>query len=151
MQEDNRPPVQIRSAKFEDAERIAMLCKLLDYPTSKQEVQKRLNLLAEEEEHIIYIAYLLDEPVIGWVHVHALKSLVVGYLAVIGGLIVHPNYRGRGVGRLLMQFAEQWAKAQGCDSILVRSNVVRQEAHRFYEKIGYTQLKRQLVLHKKVS
>ncbi len=151
MQAENKPQILIRSARSGDAQWIAVLCNLLGYPTSEQEVQKRLELLGNDEEHVVYVAYLPDEPVIGWVHVHVLKSLVVSSVAILGGLIVNQNYRGRGVGRLLMQHAEQWAKEHNCDTIQVRSNIVRQEAHRFYEKVGYTPFKTQLALQKDLN
>jgi hypothetical protein len=35
--------------------------------------------------------------------------------------------------------------------ILVRSNVVRQQAHQFYEKVGYIPFKTQLVLHRDLN
>ncbi len=71
--------------------------------------------------------------------------------AEIGGLIVAQSDRGSGIGRRLMQYAQQWADEQGCRSVLVRSNIVRQEAHKFYEKIGYSNIKTSLVFHKILS
>ncbi len=47
--------------------------------------------------------------------------------AEIGGLIVAQSDRGSGIGRRLMQYAQQWADEQGCRSVLVRSNIVRQD------------------------
>lgn len=151
MPAENNAQILIRLAKSEDAQRIAVLCYLLGYSTSEEQVQKRLKLLSNNQEHIVYVAYLPDEPVIGWVHVYVIKSLVVGSAALIGGLIVNPEYRSRGAGRLLMQNAEQWAKEQGCETLQLRSNVVRQEAHHFYEQIGYTAFKTQLAFYKDLS
>lgn len=148
---EDRTQVLIRSASSGDAERIAILCQLLGYPASLQSVQERLKLLEEKQERVLYIAHLPDEPVVGWIHVYVWESLLSGRRAEIDGLIVHADYRGRGVGHLLMRHAEQWAQQQGCGTILVRSNVVRQEAHHFYEKVGYIPLKTQLVLHKVLS
>ena len=92
-----------------------------------------------------------NEPVVGWVHIHVLQSVVLERPAVILGLIVNPDYRRCGAGRLLIQHAQQWAKEQGCETILVRSNVMRQQAHEFYEKVGYVLLKTQLVLSKDLN
>jgi len=151
MQAENRPQILIRKAISTDAQRIAVLCHLLGYPTSEQKVHERLKLLGNKQEHIVYVAYLLDEPVIGWIHVHVLQSVMLDSRAVILGLIVNPDYRGCGAGHLLIQHAQQWAKEQGCDTILVRSNIVRQQAHQFYEKVGYIPFKTQLVLHKDLN
>lgn len=148
LDRQNKAQVLIRSARTEDFAPIALLCQQLGYSTSKQEVQERLKRLERDTEHVLYIAYLPDEPVIGWVHVYVSESLLVDRRAEIGGLIVNEHYRRYGVGRLLMQQAEQWAREQGCDALYVRSNVVRQEAHIFYQKIGYVSIKTQLVLRK---
>jgi GNAT superfamily N-acetyltransferase len=66
----------------------------------------------------------------------------------IGGLVVDESYRRRGVGRLLMEQAERWAREKGCGAICLRSNVVRKDAHAFYERIGYSNVKTSRVFHK---
>lgn len=96
----------------------------------------------------MYVAYLPDESIIAWIHAYVSESLLTGRRAEIDGLIVNEPHRHCGAGRLLMQSAEEWAKEQGCDSVYVRSNIVRQDAHIFYQKIGYTSIKTQLVLQK---
>ncbi|MBW4636237.1 MAG: GNAT family N-acetyltransferase [Iphinoe sp. HA4291-MV1] len=53
------------------------------------------------------------------------------------GLVVDEGYRHSGIGRVLMQHIEQWASIVSCQGILIRSNIKRKEAHRFYEKIDY--------------
>ena len=45
--------------------------------------------------------------------------------------------------RRLMEEAEQWARDKGCRSVRLRSNVVRAEAHAFYERLGYSVFKTQ--------
>lgn len=141
----------IREAHLTDTQRIAVLSHLLGYPTSEQKVRDRLKRLSESQEHIVYVAYLPNEPVVGWIHVHLLQLVMLEKRAVVLGLIVDPDYRRCGGGSLLIEHAEQWAKEQGCESILVRSNVMRQQAHQFYEKVGYVPLKTQLVLTKELN
>jgi len=141
----------IRSAELGDAETITQLCEQLGYTTSKQEVQKRLKLIEENPEQVLYLAYLPNQLIIGLIHVYIWKSLLIGRRAEIDALIVNSDYRGRKVGNLLIQHAEQWAKEQGCDTIQVRSNTVRQQAHRFYEKLGYVPIKTQLMLDKALN
>ena len=71
--------------------------------------------------------------------------------AEIGGLVVDEGLRGRGVGRMLMRQAEVWALAQGCRAIRLRSNIVREGAHSFYERLGYSRLKTQTVFRKPLA
>jgi GNAT superfamily N-acetyltransferase len=86
--------------------------------------------------------------VVGWIHVHLNPLLVVGWQAEIGGLMVDEDRRGRGVGRLLLERAEQWARERGIRELVVRSNVVRGQARAFYEQAGYVCLKTQKVFRK---
>lgn len=137
----------IRSVQLEDADQIASLSDLLGYSITAQQAHQRLTQLQQNQNHAIYVAQV-PHRVIGWIHVFVEETLVVGKDARIAGLIVHPDARDRGVGRLLMQAAEQWARSQGCERVVVSSNTVRQAAHRFYENVGYVPLKTQLVLFK---
>ena len=116
---ENRVQVQIRSATTEDIASIALLCQELDYSTSEQDVQKRLKRFEQDAERVVYVAYLPNESIVGWVHVYISESLLTGRRAEIDGLIVNELYRSCGAGRLLMQSVEQWAKQQGCDSVYV--------------------------------
>jgi ribosomal protein S18 acetylase RimI-like enzyme len=59
-----------------------------------------------------------------------------GYIQLIG---VHPDARGAGVGRMLMQFAEEKIFAQGRDLFLLVSDF-NTAAQRFYERLGYRQV-----------
>ena len=45
--------------------------------------------------------------------------------------------RHRGVGRLLMEHAEQIGSAAGCEFVELTSAMNRAEAHAFYRSIGY--------------
>lgn len=138
----------IRLANVEDAEQIATLCQQLGYPTSQAIVEQRLSQIQQDEHHAVYVAQHSDGKVIGWIHVYVCQLLLADLQAVIGGLIVNEGDRRSGTGRLLIQQAEKWASASGCQNILVHSNIVRQAAHDFYEKIGYSKIKTSLVFQK---
>ena len=49
-----------------------------------------------------------------------------------------------------MQRAEEWAREKGCATVGVRSNVIRERAHAFYERIGYKHIKTQKSFHKEL-
>jgi GNAT superfamily N-acetyltransferase len=56
----------------------------------------------------------------------------------VGGLVVDPRQRGDGVGRWLLETGERWADTNGLTVIRLKSNSVRSNAHRFYERRGYS-------------
>lgn len=137
----------IRLARAGDAEHIAALCQQLGYPATQEDVQRRLNQIQQDEQHAVYVAELPGH-VSGWVHVYVCQLIVADPQAEIGGLVVDEDYRRCGVGRLLMQQAEQWAREKGCWAVYLRSNVVRKDAHAFYEGIGYSNVKTSMAFRK---
>jgi GNAT superfamily N-acetyltransferase len=137
----------IRLASSGDAERIAVLCQQLGYPASQEDVQRRLSQIRQDEQHAVYAAELSGH-LIGWVHIYVCQLVVADPQAEIGGLVVDEGYRHCGIGRLLMQQAEQWACEKGCWAVYLRSNVVRKDAHAFYEEIGYSNVKISMAFRK---
>ncbi|MGV0108046.1 GNAT family N-acetyltransferase [Nostoc sp. DSM 114160] len=142
--------IKIRQAEIKDVVRITSLCEQLEYSVTNQQIEQRLIKIQNNDTHIVYVATLEDKYVIGWAHAHICESIVIPTPAIILGLVVDKDYRHSGIGRFLMQQIEQWASLAGCDSVLLRSNTKRKEAHLFYEKIGYTNIKQSLTFYKKL-
>ena len=74
-----------------------------------------------------------------------------GTFVVIGGLVVDRHHRRKGIGTLLMARAQDWARQQGCSVIRLWSSSVRTASHRFYEDLGYTNIKTQYSFMKSVD
>jgi GNAT superfamily N-acetyltransferase len=60
-----------------------------------------------------------------------------GLCAEVESVHVHPDHRGRGLGRLLMGAVIQQARELGCYRVQLTSNNERTDAHRFYESLGF--------------
>ncbi len=148
IESDNSTQATIRLAKAGDAGRIAVLCQQLGYPASQEQVQRRLHQIQQDESHVVYVAEQSDGHVVGWVHVCVRQLVVADPQIEIGGLVVDESYRHCGVGRLLMEQAERWAREKGCWAVYLRSNIVRKGAHAFYERIGYSNVKTSRVFRK---
>lgn len=140
----------IRTAGERDAESIAVLSGQLGYPTETEAVRERLRAIAGRPDHAVFVAEAAGQ-VIGWVHVYEVITPESPAHAEIGGLVVDAAHRKRGVGRALMERAEAWARAAGLGMVRLRSNVVRAEAHAFYEGIGYALVKTQKVFAKNLE
>lgn len=143
--------VKIRLATPEDVEAIAILSHQLGYPVSTIAIEQRLHQILSDSNHVMCVAAGLDNRAIAWIHAYTYHSLLTDFHAEIGGLVVSESDRGAGIGRKLLHQVESWAKARGCQSILVRSNIVRSAAHCFYQKCGYSQVKTSLVFQKDLS
>jgi GNAT superfamily N-acetyltransferase len=140
--------IEIRLAQPEDIERITVLCEQLGYPSSQEQVRQRLHRIRQRGDHAVYVAEQADGRVLGWVHVFVRQLLVTDLHVEIGGLVVDEEHHRRGIGQLLMEQAEQWAREKGRQAVYVRSNVIREGAHAFYERIGYTNIKHSKVFRK---
>lgn len=142
--------VTIRRATLDDVDRLAELCGQLGYPLSAQDVRPRLMEVGQDEPNDVYVAVEPGGRVIGWLQVYVRQLLMVERHAEMGGLVVDEEYHGRGIGRLLVDWAEAWARDHGCHSLYLRSNVQREAAHRFYERMGYELVKVQRAYWKSV-
>lgn len=57
--------------------------------------------------------------------------------SVIEDVGVLPTMQGKGIGKLMMKFALQYAKEKGCYKMSLSSNLRREKAHQFYESLGF--------------
>lgn len=140
--------VSVRLATTGDAERLTVLSGQLGYPTTPEEVRRRLKRLQQDGDHAVFVAELSNGHVVGWAHIYLCQLLIVDLQAKVGGLVVNEDYRGCGIGRLLMQRVEGWARERGCKAVSLRSNVVREGAHVFYQQLGYENTKTSLTFRK---
>jgi putative acetyltransferase len=61
----------------------------------------------------------------------------------VAGLVVDGPHRNQGIGRVLLERAEEWSREQGCRIVRLWSSTARTDAHRFYERYGYVRVKTQ--------
>jgi GNAT superfamily N-acetyltransferase len=135
--------VKIRRARSVDTQKIAVLSGQLGYPATTAQMRKRLLGIKPASQHAVFVAESAKDGVIGWVHVSRQPLLEVEIRAEVNGLVVAEGQRSLGAGAWLLVAAEDWARKHGCKSMSVRSNVIRERAHKFYERNGYEHYKTQ--------
>lgn len=149
MNQVNAPT--IRHAVIEDIEILTQLAAQLGYTSSTEEIRDRfLSLESRKEETVIFVAEI-NNQVVGWVHVHVYRLLIDAPEIEIGGIVVDKRFRGKGVGAQLIKAAEDWASEQGYSSVYLRSNVIRDDAFKFYKRLGYELVKSQHAFRKKIK
>ncbi len=127
----------IREAKLTDAPTIARLVTQLGYPTSPSEMENRLQILLAHSDYITFVAEV-SSIVVGLVGAYigyAIES--TGTYGRLTGLVVDEQWRGRGIGKMLMGRIERCLREQGTTLIVLTSGKQRAEAHRFYQTLGY--------------
>jgi GNAT superfamily N-acetyltransferase len=132
----------IRVARASDAAEIAQLTTQLGYDLTEADAADRLSRILVRDDQRFFVADL-DGRAVGWVHVLFAEYVEAEAFVVIGGLVVDKGHRRLGVGRALMDRAENWATERGCSMVRLTSSATRNAAHRFYESVGYTNIKTQ--------
>jgi GNAT superfamily N-acetyltransferase len=135
--------LKIRRAKSADAPQIAVLAGQLGYPATEAQIRKRFREIKPPFQNAVFVADSATAGVIGWLHVSKEPLLEAEIRAEVNGLVVADGQRSLGAGAKLLAAAEDWARKHGCRSMSVRSNVIRERAHKFYERNGYEHYKTQ--------
>jgi GNAT superfamily N-acetyltransferase len=129
--------VTIRRGRPGDAPEIAELATELGYPSSAEEIVRRLLPLLGSAEQLVLVAANGSDRAVGWLHAAVRHQLLRDPDVQVVGLVVAAAHRGAGVGTRLLAAAERWAAETGAAEVRVRSNVARERAHRFYLREGY--------------
>jgi ribosomal protein S18 acetylase RimI-like enzyme len=131
-----KPKPKIRDAKPADAERLTELIRELGHEITEKQVRKNLSALKKSGE--VPLVASLDKKVVGMCGVG--RRVVIHRPAPLGritALVVAKEAQGQGIGRMLVEAAEEWMRKKGCQLVEVTSNDRRAEAHAFYRHMGY--------------
>ena len=140
----------VRVAVASDAPAIAELTTQLGYDVGAGDTAARLTRILSREDERFFVTEA-DGLVIGWVHAVVADYMDVERYVLIAGLVVDRERRRQGVGRALLGRAEAWAVEQGCALVRLTSSAARTKAHRFYEGLGYVNVKTQYSFAKPLS
>jgi len=144
----NEGQVTIRRVVPGDAEAVAELNGQLGYPATVEETRQRIEALDGQNGVRAVLVACLGDEVSGWVDVALSFHLQSPEYALIGGLVVKDGMRGLGIGRRLCEEAEAWGREKGVLRIRVTSRSTRTDAHRFYLRDGYAEVKTSRVFEK---
>jgi N-acetylglutamate synthase-like GNAT family acetyltransferase len=129
--------VTVRRAKPEDANRLAELLGQLGYAAEVPSVRRRLERLAASNADETWVAEG-DGEIVGLVGLHVSDSLEHdGPVGKISEIVVEERLRGRGIGAALMKKAEREARRRGCVLLFLTTAERREDAHRFYRRLGF--------------
>ncbi len=141
----------IRSASLGDITGLSDLSTQLGYACPVEKIQFFLKDLIQDPDHAVFVAESDQGKLAGYIHVFKTKRLFWEPFAELGGLVVGKIFQGKGIGKTLLTASEEWAEAQGCQELRVRSNVLRDRARPFYLGAGYQDYKKQTVYLKVIS
>jgi ribosomal protein S18 acetylase RimI-like enzyme len=129
--------IRIRDARLSDAPALASLMCELGYETASAEMRQRLKSILSDAGFRTFVAEIDDQVcgVIGTLtHVsHEHNDLSEKIIA----LIVPKKRRRSGIGRALIAAAEEDFVRRGVTRVALTTRFAREDAHRFYEALGY--------------
>lgn len=142
--------MKIRAMTPQDAAAVLELVHQLGYDIDSSSVEQVISFLADSSSYAVVAE--TDSGIVGWVHAYV--TVLVQYprqFAEIGGLVVDQSKRGAGIGRALLHAVEDWARAKGLAEVRLHSNTERQDAHAFYDRLGYQNEKTSFTFTKRLG
>lgn len=132
--------MRIRAARRDDFEAVTRLLEVLERPVVTHEVEDDCRAVFEAQivdpdtHHIVAEG---PSGVVAFASLHFRSRLNCPTEdAWIPDLIVAPEGRRQGVGRMLLEEAERRAGERGCHGLTLESGYKRAEAHHMYRQFG---------------
>ena len=110
------PDLSVRPMTQADLPSIEPLLEQLGYDIAPGEVARRLAAVMEAPGHCLDAAER-DGRVVGFIHFYARAAIEKPPEVIVQALVVEAGLRGSGIGRKLMQRAENWAADNGYASV----------------------------------
>jgi ribosomal protein S18 acetylase RimI-like enzyme len=135
MREPGDIPVEIRKLKgFDEARQCArVMAGSEPWITLDRNFEDSLSVFTDSTREV-YVAEVEDQ-LVGFV-VLVMRGSFVGYVQSLG---VWPDWRGQGIGRRLMQYAEARVFSES-PNLFVCASSFNPGARRLYENLGYQQI-----------
>ena len=140
----NKPPVNIRRAQRKDIDSLVGLLEELfsieeDFTFDKERQRKGLQLLLESPLGCV-LAAEADNSVVGMCTGQLTISTAEGSAALlVEDVVVTEDWRGKGVGRQLLDKLAQWAAEQGANRMQLLADRTNKAGLDFYTRSGWQQ------------
>ena len=133
--------IQIHTATIDDIRNILQIyAEALDNGKVLS-VEKAKVIFLQQQQYPDYQVFVakLDNKIVGTFALLIMENMAhLGTpSAVIEDVGVLPEMQGKGIGKAMMVFALAKAKEKGCYKMSLSSNLRREQAHQFYESLGF--------------
>ncbi len=129
----------IRPVTVGDSSVIRGLLEQLGYELTAEQISKKIAVFAQKEGHHAFVVEI-DGHVTGFMSLHIMEWFHrPDCVARLSAIVVDKEFRGAGIGRTLMAFAEMKAIQSGCTIMEVSSSLRRKAegTYDFYASLGY--------------
>jgi aminoglycoside 6'-N-acetyltransferase I len=102
-------------------------------------------LLEDPRRNAVFVARRSDGGLVGFVEA-SLRDWAEGCstrpVGFVEGWYVEPEHRRRGIGRRLVDAAEEWARSRGCTEMGSDAHIANTLSHRAHAALGYEEVER---------
>ncbi len=136
--------IRIRIATRQDLPDILLLYQELAAPGEEElslsDAGKLFDKINSYPCYKIYVA-CVEEKIVGTFALLIMDNLVHhgSPSGIVEDVAVAPHLRGKGIGKQMMHFAMQTCREHGGYKLVLSSNKKREDAHRFYKNLGFSQ------------
>ena len=134
--------LSIREADQFDLPEVLELLRELDLdgdkPMSQAEAMRLFDRIGDYPDYTIYLARKEGEAV-GTYALLIMDKLEHGGApsGIVDSVAVAKAFQGQGIGKAMMRHAMDKCREKGCYKLMLSSNKTREDAHRFYEGLGF--------------
>lgn len=131
--------VDVRSACSNDAPALADLLQQLGPDEPRPDTALLALRLAELPQDRVVLVAERNRRLVGTCTLHLIEHLAHGFArsAILEDVVVDQDARGLGIGQALTRAALERARSWGCYKVALSSAQHREDAHRFYQRLGF--------------
>ncbi len=136
--------ITIREAKISDLSSVLALYAYLltdkesEYVLTLKEAKKIFKQIKKYPDYKLFIA-MIEKELVGTFALLIMDN--IGHMGmpigIVENFVVKPDYRRKGIGARMMEFAMDYSKKKGCYKMMLSSNMKRKKAHHFYASLGF--------------
>jgi len=138
--------IEIRRTNADDAEALEALMAEMDDDAAPAELSHGARMrtvlaaMAHYPQFHVYLALEQGVPVASFsLLIFSSPAHQGAHQALLDAVVVTRARRGAGIGEAMIQHALAIATEAGCYKMMLSSNLKRMDAHRFYERMGFSQ------------
>lgn len=128
--------IKIEIIKKEDILSILPLLSIINTKTPKNILTARVLEMANLP-HYECVGLFVDDKLSGISGLWYATKHYIGKTVEPDHVIINPTLRGKGLGKILFNWIDEYVKDKGCEGIELNAYVSNTKAHKFYYNEGY--------------
>ena len=136
----------VAPADFEDWDELALELWPPEDDSDREDMRKTMTEILNAENQMGCLVRNAAGDAIAFMNLSLRRDYVAGAtqspVAFVEGIYVRAPYRHQNVGTALIQWAEQWARQQGCTELASDALIENQDSYQFHTKVGFEEVER---------